>query len=130
MDIKDLVCRANAGVLLDICARCSRSAGETEKTAKLCLTGTYLEREIFLAIRRSPLTLPGNTAEELAGPFRQRGNNADRELDPRDHFRANSLSPAVRVCCGVVVGPTSHGTTVEFLPRFPALQKPVAIFQL
>jgi len=25
-DIKDLVCRSNAGVLLDFCARCSRGA--------------------------------------------------------------------------------------------------------
>jgi hypothetical protein len=25
-DIKDLVCRANAGVLLEVCARCSRGA--------------------------------------------------------------------------------------------------------
>src|SRR5882762_7812205 len=29
-DIKDLVCRANAGVLLDICARCSRGADDVQ----------------------------------------------------------------------------------------------------
>jgi hypothetical protein len=29
-DIKDLVCRANAGVLLDLCARCSRGADDVQ----------------------------------------------------------------------------------------------------
>src|SRR5258707_5824203 len=45
-------------------------------------------------------------------------------------FRPRSSSPAVRICCGVVVGPANHGTAVELLPGFPALQKLVATCQL
>ena len=30
LDIKDLVCRANASVLLDVCARCSRGADDVQ----------------------------------------------------------------------------------------------------
>jgi len=70
-------------------------------------------------------TLPRNSAE-LGCSVTHKG---DRELDA-PLFRANPSSPAVRVRCGVVVRPANHGTALEFLPGFPAFQKPVAIFQL
>src|SRR2546426_6412670 len=93
MDVKDLVCRANAGVLLDVCARCRRGADDVQAPIghvggkDLVAAGYCFELEVF-----GP---DGNTG--VLSDERARGTRTSRDIPAEIGRGAYQVGPAA---CG------------------------------